>query len=123
MRSLRTLTAALMASAMMIGPAFAHRSWFMLDYTDAQCHVSEQSPQAVYDAFDTPLGHMQGVVLERIAPNDVIKDANGDIQVNISGTRNGDPIQMHFFTSFAACKQYVIDNSVTPEEADKNDIN
>ena len=61
MRSLRTLTTGLMASAMMIGPAFAHRSWFMLDYTDAQCHVSQQSPQAIYDMFDTPLGHMQGI--------------------------------------------------------------
>jgi hypothetical protein len=87
------------------------------------CEDSKTTPEAVYNMMSSPFGHMSGVSVQRIAPSDVIKDDKGNIQVNMEGTRDGNSIWLHFFTSKEACDSYVRDNNIVPEQADRKDIN
>jgi hypothetical protein len=112
---------------MMIGsPALAGgkgRVWYSVSYNTGKCHVSGESPQAVYEIMSSAEAHAKGWTIERISPSDVIKDANGDIQVNIKGTMDGTPTDAHYFTSKAACAKFIVDNHVAPEAAAPSDIN
>jgi hypothetical protein len=114
------------AIALAASPALAAKTahtWFDVDYAHGKCERSQMSPETFSAWTDTPLGHQMGYASERIAPGDVIKDDKGNIQVNMSFTRNGAPMEAHFFTSKEACDAYVKDNDITAQQADDSDLN
>ena len=99
----------------------AKHTWFMLSGTTGKCGLSPQSPQSFY-ANSIGMAGM-GLTVERIVPQDVIKDDKGDIHVTVHATVDGTKGTMEFFTSLANCDQYVKDNHVTPQGAPDADIN
>jgi hypothetical protein len=103
-------------------PAFA-RTWYVLNYAQGMCENSKTSPEVVYNMISSPLGHGSGMTIERIRPNDVIKDDKGNIHVHMTGTRDGTPMELNFFTSKEACDSYVRANNIVPQQADRSDIN
>ena len=71
----------------------------------------------MYNYYLTPLGHMTGLSLDRISPDDVFKNGEDDIQVSVHGKKDGEPIIMNFFTVKAAIR------GIKPSQADSGDIN
>jgi hypothetical protein len=76
-------------------------------------------------------GRMLGLTVDRIRPEDVIKKpmlselpsasrANDDIQVNMTGTRDGQPVEMHFFPSLDTCTKFITDNGLSAPQAPKS---
>jgi hypothetical protein len=98
-----------------------HHKWFMVSYADGKCEPSP-SPQEVYNTVSSPLGHMTGLILDRIAPDDVFKDG-GDIQVLVHGKKDGEPMFMNFFTVKATCDNFVETRGIKPAQANSSDIN
>ncbi|MGC2784748.1 MAG: hypothetical protein WA397_13145 [Roseiarcus sp.] len=72
--------------------------WFHVNYSQAKCEGGG-SPQAFYELLSTPAAHLSGMSADRIAPEDVIKDATGNIHVHVTGTNNGESVSADFFTS------------------------
>jgi hypothetical protein len=66
---------------------------YSVEYTTATCPFS---PQQTYDQM-VDMGQQYGIVVERIAPSDVIKTPDGNIQVNIRATLNGKAASATFF--------------------------
>jgi hypothetical protein len=116
----RGLLAAAAAIALS-GTAYAtpKHTWFELSYARGRCDHARGSPDELYKASQS----WPGFVLERIPPENVTKDANGDIHVRIDGKQKGQSIHYDFFTTLKACDQFITDNGIKPQEADTDDIN
>ncbi len=54
-------------------------TWYQLSGRTATCEVSAQTPEEFQAALVGPLGHSMGVTVETIGPDDVFKDAYGNI--------------------------------------------
>jgi hypothetical protein len=98
-----------------------HHSWFVVSYADGKCEPSP-SPREVYDSVSTPFGHMTGLSVDRIAPEDVWKDGD-DIQVLVHGKKDGEPVVMNFFTVKRTCDNFVATRGIKPAQANSSDIN
>jgi hypothetical protein len=96
MRSVLITAAALVALA---GPAeaAARHTWYSVDFDEGTCTLSQLTPEqaASQNGFD------------RITPNDVRKDADGDLSVIIHGNFGGKPYVSSFFSSKAKCEALV----------------
>lgn len=103
--------------------ADAKHTWYNINYATGKCVLSEMSPQKFHNLMNSPMGHMYGMALEPIAPEDVTKEDNGAIHVHMTGTHNGEAVMMDFFNSLAPCSKYVSDNNIVPQQANEGDIN
>ena len=99
-----------------------HHSWFYIDYAEGKCKPSP-SPAEEYDYYSTPAGHMTGLSLDRITPDDVFKVSDDDIHVTAHGKQDGKSVSMDFFTVKATCDNYVEVKGIKPEQANGSDIN
>jgi len=97
-------------------------TWFMLNYALGKCEFSAQSPEQFYNGFAV-LGHLAGLAFDRITPEDVGRYADGNIHVHMTGTRDGAPVHMDFFTAIRQCEQFIVDFGIKPEQAPADDIN
>lgn len=104
-------------------PAGSPHTWYMVSYAHGQCERAVASPEMLFNLLSSPQGHERGFTVDRIGPSDVVKDANGDIQVNMTGTHNGAPAEWHLFTSEQVCETFVKDNDIVPDQADSGDLN
>jgi hypothetical protein len=77
----------------------------------------------MYEILAGPIGRTRGYEVERIAPDDVVKTAKGDIHVMIRMTLNGVQNYANLFTSKDECDELVKENKLTPEQAAPGDIN
>lgn len=102
--------------------ANAAHTWYVLDYNDGKCDKSKLSPEQ-FQVISTTVGHSMGLFMDRITPDAVHKDDKGNIQVDMTGTRDGVPVEMHYFTSIIGCNAFIADKGITPEGASSGDIN
>ena len=116
----RVLLAAIALSALS-SEAFAH-SWSVVSYAYGKCETSHLTPEMVYRNIEEG-GTMHGLSAERISPDDVNKDSNGDIHVHLRVKNHGQDAGMDFFSSARACNQFVKDNNIKADQANSSDIN
>jgi hypothetical protein len=108
------------ASVKMPNGAVRH-TWFLLDYRDASCNSDPATPEQF---SNNPLNHSFGIKVDRITPEDVEKDGDGNVvHVKMRGTFNDNPTVWDWFTSKGACQNYINANSVGPQQAPSKDIN
>jgi hypothetical protein len=110
---------ALGGSAEAAQKASGHK-WFMYNAAENTCGASPDSPQGFYNKT-LLYGHLAGVQMLPIAPDDVEKDDKGNIKVTIRGTRDGEDVTVKFFTLLDDCKSYAADKD--PQQAPSSDIN
>jgi hypothetical protein len=65
---------------------------------------------------------MSGMTIDRITPDDVVKDGHGNIRVNMTGTMTGKQSEIHFFTSKAEHHELIKSQDVAPEQAKSGDL-
>lgn len=127
MKTILTSAAAAAAfSAILSTPTTAapvKHTWFSVNYAEAKCERSEDTPEQIWDTLSGPLSHMQGYTVDRIGPDNVTKDDKGVIHVHITGTHNGNTYGMNFFTSKAACDAFIKEQGIEAEGADSSDLN
>lgn len=98
-------------------------TWFNVNYADGVCEKSAATPERTQGTMDSSMARLQGVSMDRISPDDVEKGTDGNIHVTLHGTQNGSPVTMEFFTSMAACKDFLNTEGVTRQQAPGEDIN
>jgi hypothetical protein len=64
-----------------------------------------------------------GTSIDRIAPENVDKDAAGNVHVHLTGATPSGAGQWDFFTLKDACDKYVKGQNIVPEQAPAGDIN
>jgi hypothetical protein len=96
-------------------------TWYQLSGRSATCEVSAQTPEAFQLALAGVAGHLAGVTAETIGPDDVSKDAYGDVQVRVRGTHDGQPVHWDFYTSKGSCD--LTAKTMKPDQAPHEDIN
>jgi hypothetical protein len=96
-------------------------TWFILNARTATCEATDQTPEAFQSDAEGQRGHLEGVTAETVAPDDVSKDAYGDIKVRVRGTDNGQAVSWWFYTSKDACGMTA--KAMKPEQAPSSDIN
>jgi hypothetical protein len=111
------LTLALPASAA------AKHKWWLVNYAKGQCEISPMTPEQVYDYAWTPASHLTGFSLDRISPDNVTKTAAGEIHVHITGVKDGNPVEMNYFTSKPECVSFIAEQELKPQQAPSADIN
>jgi hypothetical protein len=121
MRNVLIAAAALVALAGSAEAAPKHK-WFALNYGTGSCDPVPLTPEQFYAAGNASSGET-GTTIDRIAPENVTKDAAGNIHVHLTGNRPGGATQWDFFTSQDECAQYVKDEGIAPEQAPSGDIN
>jgi hypothetical protein len=96
-------------------------TWFMINGRTATCDAAKETPEEFQAMLAGATGHMAGVTVERISPDDVSKDPYGDIRVNVRGAQDGQSVHWEFYTSRDACT--LTAKAMKPEQAPSGDIN
>jgi hypothetical protein len=120
MRDVLIAAAALVALAGSAEAARRHQ-WFMLSYADGTCEAETFTPEQFYIGSSAMAA--EGTSVDRIAPENVTKDAAGSIHVHMTGRIPAGPRVWDFFTNRDACEKFISDNGIKPEQAPHDDIN
>jgi hypothetical protein len=121
MRNVLIAAAALVALAGSASAAAKHK-WFALNYGTGSCDPVPLTPEQFFAAGNASSGET-GTSIDRISPENVTKDAAGNIHVHLTGSRPSGGAQWDFFTSKDECDQFVKDEGIAPEQAPSSDIN
>jgi hypothetical protein len=95
-------------------------TWYQLNYDTATCEVSSKTPQEFQSFVSGPIGHSQGLTPEIITPDDVYKDAYGNVIVTVRADKDG-KAYWRFYTSKDSCQ--LTAKTLTPVQAPSGDIN
>jgi len=117
-----TTTTALALALAAPAQANQRHTWFFVNYAQGKCSFSVKTPEETYNEIYS-FGAQTGMTVNRISPNDVDKDDNGNIHVHMTGTKDGEFFSMDFFTTIRACEQYIKLLNVKPSQARSGDIN
>jgi hypothetical protein len=95
-------------------------TWYQLNYDTATCEVSDKTPEEFQSFVGGPVGHSQGLTAEIITPDDVYKDAYGNVIVTVRTDKDG-KAYWRFYTSKDSCQ--LTAKTLTPVQAPSGDIN
>jgi opacity protein-like surface antigen len=121
MRSVLIAAVSLAAFASSASAAQRH-VWFAVDYANGRCAPAPMTPEQFY-LISNEMAAQTGTTVDRIAPENVEKDSQGNIHVSVTGMSHGEPSNWEFFTSKAACEKFITDKGISPEQAPNGDIN
>jgi hypothetical protein len=93
--------------------AAARHTWFYVDFAEAKCQLSQFTPEQV--ASETGG--------DRISPDNVLKDADGNLTVMVKVKINGEPKLAVFFSSKDKCETTIKDTGLKPDQAPSDEIN
>jgi hypothetical protein len=87
--------------------------WYYVDFADAKCRISQYTPEEYASDMDG----------DRIPPDHVLKDADGNLTVRVDVKADGDTKMSVFFTSEDKCETAIKDTGLKPDQAPHSDIN
>jgi hypothetical protein len=99
--------------------AATKHTWYQLNYDTATCELSSRTPEE-FQSFVSGFGHLTGDAAEIITPDDVYKDAYGNIIVTVRADKDGNRY-WRFYTSKDSCE--LTAKTLTPVQAPSGDIN
>jgi hypothetical protein len=80
-------------------------TWFQFMANKGTCEQKSATPEEFWN-YMLLNGAQMGIVIDPIKPENVDKDAAGNVHVTVTATRNGSPGHFEFFTSSDACNSY-----------------
>ena len=122
MRIAFLLAAAALVTFAGSGDAAAKRKWFAVNYAHGSCMTSPWTPEE-FHTMQFAMRSSTGIDMDPIAPDDVEKDAAGNIHVHETGSGPTGAVDYNFFTSKDDCDKFVKNEGITPQQAPSSDIN